>query len=377
MDRIKQRTWAEISPAAIEHNAREIRRVLPENCGILAVIKADGYGHGAITAARALKKAGCDFFGVACCEEALALRAGGVRERILILSAVDASRASEMAEHRVSLTVECIEKAQALSAALQPGQQLRIHVKLDTGMGRIGFPAAEEAGIRAAADSLRLPGLVPEGIFTHFSVSDTAGEEIYTRGQFALFQMAADTLEALSGKKFTFRHCSNSGAVLSYREEGFPLDLVRPGLLLYGIASGGRGGLRLLPAMQLKSRVAAIARHRRGDSVSYGRFWTAERDCTLAVIPIGYADGLQRCLSGKLEVLLRGRRVRQVGRICMDACMLDVTDIPEAAVGDEAIIFGREENAPSVSDVAAWAGTIPYEILCGVSSRVPRLTEAE
>ena len=182
-------------------------------------------------------------------------------------------------------------------------------------------------------------------------------------------------LEAMIGRRFPLRHCANSGAVLSWREKGAALDLVRPGLLTYGVyPDSERGGLALTPVMALKSRVGAITHHKKGDSISYGRTWTAERDCALAVIPVGYADGLQRCLSGKLEVLLRGQRVKQVGRICMDMCMLDVTDIPDAAVGDVVTVFGRgDDGAPTVAELAALAGTIPYELLCGISLRVPRI----
>ncbi len=180
----------------------------------------------------------------------------------------------------------------------------------------------------------------------------------------------------MTGRRFPLRHCANSGAVLSWRDKGAALDLVRPGLLTYGVyPDSERGGLSLTPVMTLKSRVSAITHHKKGDSISYGRLWTAERDCTLAVLPVGYADGLQRCLSGKLEVLLRGKRVKQVGRICMDMCMLDVTDIPDAAVGDVVTVFGcGDDGAPTVAELASLAGTIPYEpLLCGVSLRVPRI----
>ena len=293
---------------------------------------------------------------------------------ILILGAVDASFASEMAANDITLSVECEEKGRALSAALRPGEQLKIHLKLDTGMGRLGFRAQDESSLRAAAALAQLPNLEAEGVFTHFSVSDTPGEEDYTAAQLALFLSAVEMLEAMIGRRFPLRHCANSGAVLSWREKGAALDLVRPGLLTYGVyPDSERGGFALTPVMALKSRVGAITHHKKGDSISYGRTWTAERDCTLAVIPVGYADGLQRCLSGKLEVLLRGQRVKQVGRICMDMCMLDVTDIPDAAVGDVVTVFGRgDDGAPTVAELAALAGTIPYELLCGISLRVPR-----
>ena len=230
---------------------------------------------------------------------------------ILILGAVDAAFASEMAANDITLSVECAEKGRALSAALRGGERLRIHLKLDTGMGRLGFRVQDETALREAAAVAQLPNLDAEGVFTHFSVSDTPGEEEYTAAQLALFLSAVEKLEAMTGRRFPLRHCANSGAVLSWRDKGAALDLVRPGLLTYGVyPDSERGGLSLTPVMALKSRVSAITHHKKGDSISYGRTWTAERDCTLAVLPVGYADGLQRCLSGKLEVLLRGKRSR-------------------------------------------------------------------
>ena len=369
------RTWAEISLEALRHNARALRAAVGENCILLGVVKADAYGHGAPAVAKTLREEGCGYLAVACVQEALALRSAGETLPILILGAVDAAYAPLMAGKDVTLAVECAEKGRALSRAVTPGQRLKIHIKLDTGMGRLGFPAGDGDALQEAAEVMSLPGLEPEGVFTHFAVSDTPGGEDYTEKQFALFTAAADELERLSGKKFKLRHCANSGGVLSFRDRGMCLDMVRPGILTYGIyPDAERGGVDLIPVMTLKSRVCAVTHHKKGDTISYGRTWTAERDCTLAVLPVGYADGLQRCLSGKLTVQLRGRRVRQVGRICMDMCMLDVTDLPEVQVGDVATVFGTGAHGePTVTELAELAGTIPYELLCGVSLRVPRI----
>lgn len=369
------RTWAEISLDALRANAKNMLAVLPGGTILLGVVKADAYGHGAVRCAAALREAGCGYLAVASPGEALELREAGETLPILILGAVDPALAPELADHRITLAAESLDKARALSAALRPGQTLRIHIKLDTGMGRLGFRAADAAQLAAAAEALTLPGLEPEGIFTHFAVSDEPGGEDYTHRQFRLFTDAADELERRWGGRFRLRHCANSGALLFYRDEGMCLDMVRPGLLTYGMYPDERtGGVALTPVMEFKSRVAAVTHHKKGDTISYGRTWTAERDCALAVLPVGYADGLLRCLSGRLEVLLRGRRVRQVGRICMDMCMLDVTDLPEVRVGDTATIFGRgTDGAPTASELAALAGTIPYEIVCAVSKRVPRI----
>lgn len=375
MDTQKTRTWAEISLGALRHNCRQIQRSLPAGCGLMGVVKADAYGHGAAVVAERLRQAGAAWLAVACPEEALALRQAGESLPILVLGASDPAWAPVLAEHRVAQTVECREKGQALAAALHPGQRLQVHIKLDTGMGRLGFPW-EGAGLEQALEVLRLPALEPVGVFTHFAVSDEpeTGRE-YTQEQFRRFRAAVSELEQRWGNRFPQRHCANSGGVLFYRQEGYTLDLVRPGLLTYGVYPGReRGGLDLRPVMSLRSRVAAVTHHRKGDTVSYGRTWTAQRDTTLAVLPVGYADGLHRCLSGRLEVLIRGRRFPQVGRICMDMCMVDVTGCPDLAPGEVATIFGRDGEAEiSAAELAEKAGTIPYEILCAVSPRVPRI----
>ena len=375
MDTKKTRTWAEISLAALRHNVSEIRRAVPAHCGLLGVVKADAYGHGAVPVAAVLRESGAKYLAVACPEEAFELREAGETLPILILGAADASYAPRLAAADVTMAVECLEKGRALSAALAPGQKLKIHLKLDTGMGRLGFPAREEDALREAAAVTVLPGLETEGIFTHFAVSDTPGGEEYTLAQWEAFMTAADRVEALSGRKIPLRHCLNSGGVLSFREFGRSTDLCRPGLLIYGVwPDRKRGGLDLVPVMTLKTRVAAVTHHKKGDTISYGRTWRAERDVTLAVIPVGYADGLHRALSGKLSVQLRGTRVPQVGRICMDMCMLDVTDVPGVRPGDEVTVFGAgEDGGPTVKELADLAGTIPYELMCAVSPRVPRV----
>lgn len=377
MDIRTTRTWAEISLGALRHNCEELRRALPAGCTFLGVVKADAYGHGAVPAAAALREAGCGYLAVACPEEALELRREGETLPILILGASAAEAAPVLAENGITQAVECREKGLALSAALRPGQRLKIHIKLDTGMGRLGFRAEDAGALAGAAEVMGRENLLAEGVFTHFAVSDEpATGDAFTRAQFARFTAAADALERLAGKKFTLRHCANSGAVLYYRDAGFCLDMVRPGLLTYGVyPAAERGGLTLRPVMALRTRVAAVTHHRRGDTISYGRTFTAERDCTLAVLPVGYADGLLRCLSGKLDVLLGGRRCPQVGRICMDMCMADVTEVPGTAPGDVATVFGSDGDAViPVEELAEKAGTIPYEILCAVSARVPRIS---
>ena len=376
MEEKKSRTWAEINLDAIENNVNVIRRALPESTRFLGVVKADAYGHGAVPVARRLEECGAAYLAVACLDEALSLREAGITLPILILGATDAKFAPVMAENAITPAVECAEKGRALNAALREGQRLRIHIKLDTGMGRIGFIAGDDASLAEAAEVVRLPKLDAEGIFTHFAVSDMPGGEEYTRAQYEKFTHAADEIERMSGVRFALRHCGNSGCVVSYRQ--YAEDMVRPGLLTYGYFPGSEtGGLALRPAMTLRSRVAAVTHHKKGDAISYGGLWVADRDCTLAVLPIGYADGLHRCLSGKLEVLLHAQRVKQVGRICMDVCMLDVTDLENVQPGDVATVFGSDgENVLPVEEIAEKAGTISYEICCALSPRVPRIYDA-
>ena len=377
MDTMTDRTWAEIDLSALEHNYRTIRAALPDGCRFLALMKANAYGHGAVAAAHCMERAGADYLGVACFEEARELRAAGVCMPILILGASDVREAVPLVELGVTQAISSLEMARAFSQRLTAaGCTLRAHLKLDTGMGRTGFHTADGAAMAQAAQALALPGLDFEGVFTHFAVSDEpdAGCRAYTHGQFSAFCSAVEQLEAARGARFAIRHCANSGAVLSYRDE-MCLDMVRPGLLLYGMYPGGEhGGLTLRPVMQLKTRVAAICEHAPGETVSYGRTFTCDRPMRLAVLPIGYADGLHRTLSNRMHVLLHGQRVRQVGRICMDMCMADVTDLPECAVGDVATLFGTDGDAVlPVEELAELAGTINYEMVCAPSRRIPRV----
>ena len=369
MNELTKRTWAEISLSALEHNVAAMRAVLPEKTRFLGVVKADAYGHGAVKIAERLEKCGAGYLAVACVDEALELRSAGITMPILILGATAGEYAPVMAENDITQEVESLDKARALSAALRQGQKLKIHLKLDTGMGRLGFRAADEEALREAAEAATLPGLVCEGCFTHFAVSDVQGGEDYTRAQHDLFVHGCDTIEAISGVHIALRHCCNSGGLLSYRE--YAHDMVRPGLLTYGLyPDAEKGGVELRSVMSLYSRIAAVTHHKKGDTISYGRLWTAERDTTLAVVPIGYADGLHRALSGKLELLIHGVRCRQVGRICMDMCMVDVTDVEGVMPGDVATVFSPEKP---IDELAAQAGTISYELLCAVSPRVPRI----
>ena len=376
MDTRKTRTWAEVSLGALRHNAAELQRALPDGCGLLGVVKADAYGHGASEIAAALHGCGCRYLAVACPQEALALRQAGETLPILILGAVDAAFASDMAANDITLSVECAEKGRALSAALRGGERLKIHLKLDTGMTRIGFFAY---GAPQTAEQLltvcRMRHLRVEGAFTHFSVADSKAPDdvTYTKAQFARFTAMLAELAA-SGVQIELRHCCSSGATILYPE--FALDMVRPGIATYGLApsADAAGVLDLRPIMSLHTSVAQIRDVPAGTDVSYGRTYTTEKPTRMAVLPIGYADGLSRALSGKVSFRIHGKDAPVIGRICMDMCMVDVSGIEGVSVGDTATLFGYDETGALIpcERVSDALGTIPYEVLCFVNKRIPR-----
>lgn len=367
-----KRTWAEIRPDHLVHNMIRIRAALPAGTKFLGVVKADAYGHGAEEVSRALERHGADYLAVAGLDEAMALRRAGVGLPILILGHTPPEYVPELLEHGLTQTVTNRAKAEEYSAAARAlGGTLRIHIKLDTGMSRLGFLCAGERfaqGVENVAASCRCPNLDPEGIYTHFAMSDEPGEEArtFTLAQLRLF---TDMLSALEGRgvRFRLRHCANSGAVVNYPEAVF--DMVRPGLLLYGYG-GGEKFSDLKPGMRLLTRISTIKHYDPGARVSYGGTWTAEARTRMGVIPIGYADGLPRSTGGKSEFYVAGGFAPQRGRVCMDMCMIDLSGLPEAEVGSVVEIFG---DHASLDALARQAGTISYELLCSVSKRVPRV----
>lgn len=369
----QKRTWAEVNLGNIAHNLQVMSAALPPDCGFVGIVKADAYGHGAVPVARRIAEAGARYLAVAFIDEALELRHRGIDLPILILGPSPAYLAQKLAENRITQTVCDEENARALSQSLSgTGLRLKIHVKVDSGMGRLGFHAGNPDTPEKIAEIAALPNLEAEGIFTHFAVSDEA-EADFTAAQHRLFLQVVEQAEARIGRRFPLRHCANSGSVVNYRE--MAMDMVRPGIALYGAYHGtGRDLLDLRPAMALKTRIASITRHYPGDSISYGRTYSISQEGLYAVLPIGYADGLHRALSGNMDVLINGKRAPLRGRICMDMCVVDITHIPGCRVGDIATVFGRDGDAAlSVDEQAAKAGTISYELLCSVSKRVPRV----
>ena len=367
-----KRCWAEVSPENLLHNYRAIRASLPAGCRFLGVVKADAYGHGAPQTAALLEEAGADYLAVACLDEALELRRSGVKMPLLILGHTPAEYTGLLIDNSVTQAVTGLMEAEAFSkAALIHGGTLRVHMAVDTGMSRLGFlctGAAFEKGVSELLCACALPGLDAEGIFTHFAVSDEAGaeNERYTREQFRVFRTVIDAAGA-KGVRFRLRHCANSGAVLHYPETA--LDMARPGLLLYGYGDEA-GKLGLKPCMRLMTRVLTVKTYAPGTTVSYGRRFTAERETRMGVLGIGYADGLPRLCSNRFSVAFPGGMAPQRGSVCMDMCMVDLTQLPQVQPGDEAEIFGP---AADLNVLSATAQTIPYELLCAVSKRVPRV----
>ena len=369
---ILRRTWAEIDLDALAHNYRQARARTGPAVRYLGVVKADAYGHGAVQVSRKLEALGADYLAVSSLDEARELRHAGIQAPILVLGHTPPEMTAELIRHRITQTVSAQAKAEAYSAAAAAcGGTLRVHIKVDTGMSRLGFLVRGDhfgTGVEAIADSCALPGLEAEGIFTHFAVSDEddPGSEAYTREQFNVFTRVLDALAA-RGRTFAIRHCANSGALARYPE--MYLDMVRPGIALYGAGADAQR-LGLEPVMTLKSSISTIKIFDPGTDISYGRTFHTRERTRIGVLPIGYADGFFRGLSNRMSVVTDQGPAPQRGRICMDMCMVDLTDLPDVKVGDTVEIFGSRQK---VDDLAALLDTIPYELTCAVSRRVPRV----
>ena len=358
-----QRVRVQIASQNILHNYRHICSLVPEHCKVIAVVKADAYGHGAVQVCNMLSGAGCTYFAVACIEEAIHLRENGVKGNILILGNTDPSYAGQLRKLDLLQTVDTLSYAEALA---QNGGA-RIHIKVDTGMSRLGFychreedvpPAAAQIAKIAAMEQLHI-----EGIFTHFADSDGM-EETFTLRQYEMFRFL---LKALEARKIDvgLRHCCNSAAILRFPQ--MHMDMVRAGLILYGLMPADTvNDPAFRPAMKLIARVSAVNSIRKGDAVSYGCTYIAPWDMRVATLSIGYADGLPRALSGNLSVTINGQDAPLIGRICMDLCMADLGDI-HCQAGDEAVIFDSPEK---ISEIARKLGTINYEVICLLKKRV-------
>jgi alanine racemase len=358
--------WAEVDLDAVAGNVRLLKGQA-NGAALMAVVKANGYGHGAVAVARAALAAGADRLGVICVDEGEQLRRAGIAAPILVMGHTPATDAARLVDLSLTATVASRETAEALAhAATQRGVRLAVHLKVDTGLNRYGFAPADAL---ALADWLRdLASLEVEGLFTHFASADEA-DKGYTLEQYGRFRQVAEELHWVP-----IRHVANTATLLDMPD--LSLDMVRPGLGVYGLYPSGevRRDLGLAPALSLKSRIVRLTALAPGDCVSYGRTWRAPRPSLIGLVMCGYADGLPRSLSSRGNVLVRGRRAPIVGRVCMDMCMVDVTDVPDVAADDEVVLIGCQgEEEITADEVAALAGTISYEILCSISARVPRL----
>lgn len=375
MQSFLKRTWAEIDLDALRHNFRIISDHVSPGCRIMAVIKADGYGHGAVAAAKLLRREGASWFAVSNLEEAAQLRLAGITEPILILSYTPPTEAANLASLSVTQAVIGREYGELLNAEAEKAHvTVSVHIKVDTGMSRVGFfcrPGGEERVADDIAAVCALPHLSAGGIFTHFSSADEQNGEAYTEGQFALFTDVIRRLEQ-RGITFALRHCCNSAALMRFPH--MHLDMVRPGIILYGLFPDPHmsGLWPLRPVMTVKSVLSMIKSVPAGTAVSYGRTFTAPDTCTVATVPIGYADGLPRCFSGNWQMEIHGNPAPVIGRICMDQCMLDISRLPQAQVGDEVTVLGGTGRC-SADRFAAASQTISYEIVCDIGKRVPRL----
>ena len=380
MKEILRRTWAEIDLDALARDFQAVREAANPQAKVCCVVKADAYGHGAVRIAREFEGLGADWFAVSNLEEALQLRLGGIQKPILVLGYTPPEEAAALSNHHISQCVYSLDYARDLSrAAEEAGATVNIHVKIDTGMSRLGFYyqdiSRDEATVQEVKAACQLPGLHPEGIFTHFAVSDEGkAGDAFTMQQFGCFK---EMIEALLREDIDFevRHCANSAAVFDYPLSH--LDMVRAGIVIYGLYPSEelRHKPDLTPVLSLRSVVSHVKTVKPGATISYGRKFTAQKEMKVATVPVGYADGYPRILSAKgAQVLIGGKRCPILGRVCMDQLMADVSALPDVKVGDTVTLIGRDgEEAITADELANLEGSINYEVVCGLSKRVPRV----
>ena len=368
-------TWVEIDLDAVAGNVRQAQQIVGAQVGLCAVLKADGYGHGAVSVARTALNNGAAMLAVACLAEAITLRRAAIEAPILVLGYTPAWQARETVRYDVTAAVYDLDVTRALSqAAADMNRPASVHIKVDTGMARLGLLPGEVLAF--VQQVLALPGLRIEGIFTHFSVADSADPEhvAHTEAQVAAFEAVLAELDA-AGIRPPVVHTSNSAAMLSRPAAHF--SMVRLGIALYGLAPSAAVPLpaAFRPALRWKTQVAQVKVLPAGSPVSYGNTYRTERETTLAVVPVGYADGFRRAPFHWGYVLLRGCHAPIIGHVTMDQTMLDVTDIPGVRQGDEVVLIGRQgDEEITVEQVAERLGTISYEVVSEILARVPRIT---
>lgn len=373
----QKRTWAEISVDNLQHNFNVVRKAA-NSAKICCVIKANAYGHGVEQIASLYQELGADYLAVSNVEEAIQLRECGIHLPVLILGYSNPKCAGILSANNFTQCVFSREYAELLSEnAVNNNVSVKVHIKIDTGMGRLGFNGMECAEDPSKLQDIEsvysLPGLIPEGIFTHFASADDGSDgREYTKKQFGLFCNVLDYLKS-KGIDVGIRHCANSAAVFDYPE--MHLDMVRAGVVLYGFLPSEKiiCDCELRPVLRLVTIVDYIKEVKKGESISYGREFTADKTMKIATLPIGYADGLWRSnFKNGAVVEINGKYAPIVGRICMDQCMVDVSNIPDVKIGSGVTVYGASD-AISVNTIAKNNGTINYEILCAIGERVPRV----
>ena len=362
------RTWAEVDLDAIRENFLAVRSRLPKHMKMLVTVKANAYGHGALAVANLLKDQ-VDYFALAAMDEAVQLRQAGITTPMLVLGPVMPADYPRAARHNVALTVSSLEEAKAISVCGETCGKITVHFALDTGMSRIGFACTRDAA-RQIEEAAKLPGLIPEGLFSHFAMADSK-DKSYVNLQTANFRRMVEAISV----EFPIRHLYNSAAIATLEPE---FDMVRQGIILYGLQPsdevdlGRIGGVK--PAMSLRSHVSLVKTVPAGTPVSYGCTHVTEKETVIATVMAGYADGVPRMLSDRGEVIIRGVKAPILGRVCMDQFMVDVTHIPGIKPGDIVTIFGSDADVIITADeVAEKAQTIGYELICGIAPRVPRV----
>ena len=363
-------TWAEIDLKAIRYNFRQIKNLVGEKIKQMVVVKANAYGHGIVKVSRELSKEGVDYLGVATMDEAVCLRSKNVKKPILVLGSVLPDEIAPALKNNITLTLSSEELLRAMQGEAKTAKiKAKVHVKVDTGMGRIGL--WHEDALSFIEEISRSDNIELECIYTHFSTA--ARDKVYTISQIESFEKLIDELEK-KGISIPYKHAANSIAAVNFKRSH--LNLIRPGLIIYGMypKRGFERLLKLKPAMALKTRIVFLKKVPPGRSISYGRTYVTQKHTKVATLPIGYADGYGRILSNKAQVLVKGERAPVIGKVTMDQTMIDVGHIKDVKIGDEVILIGKQANEwIKAEKLARLAGTIPYEIVCSITDRVPRI----
>lgn len=365
-------TWLEISPINLQYNCETVKKIVGDSVRVCAVVKANGYGHGVIEVSKACLAAGADFLAVAMISEAMELREAGFSCPILILGWTPEEGYEQAIANEVRLALFNVEEAEKLNAkAKEMGKKALVHLKLDTGMSRIGFQA-DETGLRIAEAILNMEFITVEGIFSHFSKADEA-DKSFARLQLAAFKQFNDQLQQRTGVRIPIQHMAASAGIIDLPEGH--LDMVRPGIMLYGFQPSDemQHSADVKPALCWKARVGRVQKLPAGRLIGYNGTFELQKETMVATVPVGYADGYNRLLSNRGYVICRGKKLPIIGKVCMDQFMIDVSQLPDLKVGDEVILLGEDQGVSiTVTEMANMLKTIEHEVVCGIAPRVPK-----